>query len=64
MPGVLIGAWLFAVFYPGLEKRVLKWGDFGELTLPQLARKEPWTIVLPVSACLIGILLLMEKSGL
>ena len=61
VPGVIFGAWLFAVVYPKLETGILALGDFGELTFPQLAKKPPWVIVLPAAVILTGLLALLEE---
>ncbi len=62
--GVLIGAGLFAEFYPALEKGILKKGDFGELTFPKLLKVNPWWIILPVTLGIMGLLFWLETSGL
>jgi hypothetical protein len=62
--GILIGAGVFAALYPRLEAGVLHKGDFGELTLPQLLKVNPWTVVIPAVFVLAGFLLVLEKAGL
>ena len=62
--GILIGSGLFAAYYPGLQKTILNKGYFGELTLPQLFKVNPWVVVIPLAAGLIALLAWMEKSGL
>ena len=62
--GILIGAGLFASWYPKLEARVLHLGDFGELTLPQLLKVNPWVVVLAVALALVILLFVLEKAGL
>ncbi len=64
MAGILVGAGLFAEAYPKLDSLILKKADFGELTLPQLLKVNPWVIVLPVSIGIVALLLWIEKSGL
>src|SRR4030066_1285170 len=49
MAGILVGAGLFAEAYPKLDRSILKKADFGELTLPQLFKVNPWVVVLPVA---------------
>lgn len=61
--GVLLGAWLFALLYPRLERSILRVGDFGDVTFPVLLKKAPWTLVLPVSLLLTGFLVLLERTG-
>jgi hypothetical protein len=64
MAGILIGAALFAEFYPALDRSILGKGYFGEMTFPQLLKTNPWRVVLPTAAAVIALLLWMEKSGL
>ena len=64
MVGILLGAGLFAQAYPKLDRSILKRADFGELTLPQLFKVNPWIIVLPVAIVIVLLLLLIERSGL
>lgn len=61
--GILLGAGLFAAWYPQLEVRILHRGDFAELTLPQLLKVNPWVVVLALSVLLIILLFLLEKAG-
>jgi hypothetical protein len=62
--GTLIGAGIFAAFFPQLEASVLQKGDFGELTLPQLLGANPWMVVVPAAVALAALLLIFEKIGL
>lgn len=63
-PGMVLGAWLFAVVYPRLSKGILGRGYFGPVTFPELLETNPWTMVF-VFGCLIGgVLLLLEAAGL
>lgn len=62
--GILIGTGLFAAVYPKLEKGILNWGYFGEVTLPQLLRIKPWPVIAVVCAAIIVLLFVMEKAGL
>jgi uncharacterized protein len=43
--GMLAGAALFAECYPALKTSVLKWGDFGKITLPQVLGINHWIII-------------------
>jgi hypothetical protein len=63
IPGILVGAGIFAALYPRLERSILLQGDFGELTLPRLLKVNPWVVVIPAAAGLTFLLWLMEKSG-
>jgi hypothetical protein len=61
VPGILVGAWLFAVLYPRLQKPVLAPGDFGELTLPGLLRVNAWLVVVPLALAIAGFLWWLER---
>ena len=43
--GMLVGAAIFAEVYSSLKTNVLTWGNFGEITLPQLLGLSHWVIV-------------------
>ena len=62
--GMLVGAGLFAVLYPRLERKILHKGDLGAKTLPQLLNVNPWVLIVPVVIILIGLLLLLERTGI
>lgn len=62
--GMLIGAGLFAVVFPKLQKSILKIGYFGELSLPQLLKVNVWLVIMIVCVAMIAILFVMEKTGL
>ena len=62
--GMLIGAGLFATIYPKLQEGILKIGDFGELSLPQLLKINVWLVIIVISAAIIALLFIMEKSAL
>ena len=64
IPGMLLGAGLFAALYPRLESRILNKGSFGEVTLPQLFKVNHWWVVVPVAVMIIVLLALIESSGL
>lgn len=64
IPGLIIGAWLFAVLYPALDRRVLRKGCFGDATLPQLLRLPPSMVVAVLAAAIALCLFLLERAGL
>jgi hypothetical protein len=39
-------------------------GVFGELTLPQLLKVNPWWVIVPVAIGIIVLLVLIERFGL
>ena len=62
--GMLIGAAFFAAIYPKLQEKILKIGDFGELSLPKLLKINVWLVIIVISAAIIALLFIMEKSAL
>jgi uncharacterized protein len=62
--GILIGAGLFAAVYPGLDRRLLNRGHFGDITWPGLLKVNSWAIVFPVAVGVIALLFLLERAGL
>lgn len=62
--GIVAGAGLFASLYGRIEKPILRKGDFGEKTLPELFKVDALVVVFPAAAVLILVLWLLERSGL
>lgn len=63
--GIMVGAGLYAASYPLLEKRVLHVGDFGDKTLIDLVQaRNPWLVIIPSVAFIVGFMVLLEKIGL
>lgn len=62
--GIIVGAGLYAHLYPYLARTILPKGDFGPLTLPELFKVNPWVVVIPIVSVLVGLLVLLESSGL
>ena len=63
LPGILAGAAAFAVLYPGLNRTILAWKDFGPVTLPELLRVNPWAVVLPVAGLIVLLLYWLESAA-
>lgn len=61
--GILIGTGIFAALYPRL-KGILKKGDFGNMTLPQLFNVNEWVVVVPVAVLIFLLLIWLERVGL
>ena len=61
--GILIGAGLFAEWYPQLDTYILHKGDFGEITWPQLLKVNPWIIIVPVALGIVALLWWIESGG-
>jgi len=62
--GILLGAGLYAVIYPWLQRKLLSRGDFGAVTLPEALGLHPWIVVPPVAAILVAALYWIERAGL
>ncbi len=62
--GMLVGAGIFAEMFPFLKNTVLKWGDLGKITIPQILGINHWIVI--VAFVIIGILTFrwFEKKGL
>jgi hypothetical protein len=61
--GILIGSGIFAHLYPGLEG-ILKKGWFGEITIPEYLKLNPWVVILPLCLFIIMFFYLLESIGL
>jgi hypothetical protein len=61
---MLVGAALYAEFYPAMKKTVLTWGDLGKITFPQVLGVNHWIIIAII--VISGLLLFrwLEKKGL
>jgi hypothetical protein len=64
LPGILIGAGLFAAVYPRLRTGILKKGHFGNVTLAQIFKVNDWVVVIPFAGLILLLLLWMERTGL
>jgi len=62
--GMLTGAAVFAECYPVIRVSVLKWGDLGKITIPQVLGVNHWVVI--IAFVLGGILMFrwFEKKGL
>ena len=62
--GMLTGAAIFAEAYPGLKNTLLKWGDYGKITIPGVLGVNHWVVI----AVLVVLGMLMfswfERKGL
>jgi uncharacterized protein len=61
--GILIGSGIFAHLYPGLEG-ILKKGWFGEITLPEYLKVNPWVVIIPLCLLIILFFYVLESLGL
>jgi hypothetical protein len=61
--GILLGSGIFAHFYPRLEK-FLNLGWFGEITIPEYLKVNPWLVIIPICLLIIFFLYIIESVGL
>jgi hypothetical protein len=59
--GMLIGAGMFSEMYPKLERSILNKGYFGELTWPQLLKKNHWAVIIPVAIGIAALLFVIDR---
>jgi len=64
LAGILLGAGLFAVTYPRLQRSLLGWGTFAKTTFPEKLGVNAWVVIVPVSAAIVGLLFWIVSSGL
>jgi hypothetical protein len=62
--GMTVGAGLYAETYPFLMERVLGWGFFGSITVPQLIGINKWFYILIFVTAVIAMFRWFEKKGL
>jgi hypothetical protein len=59
MAGMLAGTSIYASAFPRLSRAVLKLGDFGQVTLPELFHLGTWPVVAGVAAFIALILIVV-----
>lgn len=62
--GMLVGAGIFAEVYTLIKDTLLKWGDFGKLTIPKVLGINHWIIIAIVWVIMIILLTVVEKKKL
>jgi len=63
VPGILLGSWLFAVAFPSMRRSIMRKGDFGTKTLPEVLGVNPWAVVLPGCLLIAALLWLLDRAG-
>lgn len=58
--GIIIGMTFFAAVYPRLEHSILSIGNFGERTIPQILKVNPWVVIIPAAVLLLMALFIIE----
>jgi len=64
MVGLVIGAGFFAELFPVLRTRVLAWGQFPAVTVPDFLNLNLWIVISLMEASMIGVLVVLEYLGL
>jgi len=62
--GMLIGAGLYAAFFPKIKQSILSKGDFGDVTIPRLLKVNEWFVIIPLGILLFVLLKWIESKGL
>ena len=62
IPGIVLGAGLFAAAFPWLKRRVLDKGEFGDVTVPGLLKVNHWVVVGPVCVLIVLLLVWLERA--
>lgn len=64
IPGMIVGAALYAEAYSYLKGTLLSWGSYGKITLPQVLGIESpyhWVLIIAVCAVIVIVLYALEK---
>jgi len=61
--GMLAGAAIFAEMYPVLKNTILKWGDLGKITIPQILGINHWIVIVIFVVGGIFMFRWFEKTG-
>lgn len=64
LAGMILGAGLYAEFYPQIKAGVLGCGDFGKVTLPGALGVNHWIVIVVLIALFIGLFAWFEKRKL
>ena len=62
--GMVVGAAIYAEAFPLMKSTVLKWGDFGKITLPQVLGVNHWFVIIPFVILTLLLFRWLEKKGL
>jgi hypothetical protein len=62
VPGMVIGAGIYAAIYPKLLNGVLKLGEFKKETIPQVLGVGPWPVIAVVTLVIFVIFAVLEVA--
>jgi len=60
VPGMVVGAGIYATIYPRLLGHVLNLGEFDKETIPQIFGVKPWPVIAVVTAAILLFLAVLE----
>lgn len=63
VPGIVIGAGIYAAIYPRLSGSILKLGEFSKETIPQVLGVRPWPVIGVVALAILVILAVLEMTS-
>jgi len=64
LAGMILGAGIYAEFYPLLKGTVLTWGNFGKVTLPTALGINHWLVIVILGIAFVLLFRWFEKKGL
>jgi len=64
LAGMILGAGIYAEFYPLLKGTVLTWGNFGKVTLPGALGINHWFVIVILGIAFVLLFRWFEKKGL
>ena len=62
--GMVVGGAVFAEIFPLVKSSLTTLGDYGKVTLPQLAGVSPWVVIVLFAAVSFVLFRFLEKKGL
>lgn len=62
--GIILGSGLLAAVYPRLRAGILRFGDYGDITLPELFKVNAWAVLVPLNVLIVILFYLLERAGL
>jgi hypothetical protein len=62
VPGMVVGAGIYAAMYPKLQGSVLNLGKFDKETIPQVLGVRPWPVIAVVTLLILVVLAVLEVA--
>ena len=61
--GLIVGATIHAEIYPLIKDNLLKVGNYGKPTIPELLGVNPWMVIIPLAAVGGAVLIWLDRKG-